>query len=395
MSTLLKSKYNSTGIRCVDACLQYGELRYVSDDGVPTRIEVPGDKYDDAIAEVEQRVSEGAVSSNVKPTEVFKKGSVDYNQIKNFADECKIRGLSYFPLDGSIDCDNVLGISGLVEYAIARWDGNDRVTALKKGILRALSINGEDFARAMKIGNSADESKCASFAKSVQSTPGFGGLALYTMEPFDLGGEIYKAANQKKSTKFNVKEFDFDEFKENLDPKEVGVFLVGAILSFALLQIITNFGNLLGNTLLYIAISLAVTPLSGFLALNFFKSFRNKHAASSNDDIIELFNEALGINIYQYMLTKNEMKLILKNITSGELYKLLAEMKGSVNKRSSVNIIMEKQIRFVLDARATITMPGSDEIRGVFTDLVGEYQGKLSKDYNVGNVVDDVEQAEE
>ncbi len=393
MNSVLKSKYNSTGVRCVDACLQYGELRYVSDDGIPTRIEVPSDKYDDAIAEFDKRISEG-VSSNIRPTEVLRKGSVTYNQLKNFAEECKIRGLSYFPIDGSIDCNTILGVSGLIEYGLARWDGNDRKTSIKKSILRAISVNGEDFVRCLKIDNSSDETKCFSFAKSVQSTPGFGGLSLYQIQTFDLGGEIYKTLNEKKkSQKVNIKELNIDKIKEMMEPRDIAVVIISSIVSFALLQILTNFGALIGNIIIYILLSILVMILSSIFALKTYKTILNKHAASSssNEEIMILFNDALEKNVYDYMLTPNEMKLILKNITQhGEIYKLLSDMKGSVNKISSVNIIMEKQTRFVLDARATITVPGTEEIRGVFTEMVSDYQGKLSKDYNVENVVDDV-----
>ena len=49
MSKLLKSKYNITGDRCVDACLNYGELRYVDKDGLSINIEIPYDKYEEAM----------------------------------------------------------------------------------------------------------------------------------------------------------------------------------------------------------------------------------------------------------------------------------------------------------------------------------------------------------
>ena len=52
MSKLLKSKYNNSGDRCVDACLSYGELRYLDHEGQPINIEVPEDKYEEAIIDI-------------------------------------------------------------------------------------------------------------------------------------------------------------------------------------------------------------------------------------------------------------------------------------------------------------------------------------------------------
>ena len=46
MTKILKSKYNSSGERCVDSCLHYGELRFKNEDGSPVNIEIPMDKYE-------------------------------------------------------------------------------------------------------------------------------------------------------------------------------------------------------------------------------------------------------------------------------------------------------------------------------------------------------------
>ena len=41
------------------------------------------------------------------------------HQAKNIANEGKIKGLDFFEIDGSIECEHVLGISGSVEYALS------------------------------------------------------------------------------------------------------------------------------------------------------------------------------------------------------------------------------------------------------------------------------------
>ena len=73
MSKLLKSKYNNSGDRCVDACLSYGELRYLDHEGQPINIEVPEDKYEEAIIDFAERKKEGLVSSSIDPIKVLKK----------------------------------------------------------------------------------------------------------------------------------------------------------------------------------------------------------------------------------------------------------------------------------------------------------------------------------
>lgn len=112
MARVLKNKYSSTGERCVDACLNYGELRYVNEDGSPIKIEVPCDKYEEAMFDFEDRIKEGITQTVLDPKEILRRGSITYNQAKVIASEGKIKGLDFFEIDGSIECEHVLGISG-------------------------------------------------------------------------------------------------------------------------------------------------------------------------------------------------------------------------------------------------------------------------------------------
>ena len=151
MSKLLKSKYNNSGDRCVDACLSYGELRYLDHEGQPINIEVPEDKYEEAIIDFTERKKEGLVSSSIDPIKVLKKGSFTYNQVKNIANLNKIKGLRVFEIDGSIELEHTLGVSGSIEYALAIWNGDSKEVALEKAIIRAIKIHGVNFVKSLKL----------------------------------------------------------------------------------------------------------------------------------------------------------------------------------------------------------------------------------------------------
>ena len=154
MSKLLKSKYNNSGDRCVDACLSYGELRYLDHEGQPINIEVPEDKYEEAIIDFTERKKEGLVSSSIDPIKVLKKGSFTYNQVKNIANLNKIKGLRVFEIDRSIELEHTLGVSGSIEYALAIWNGDSKEVALEKAIIRAIKIHGVNFVKSLKGDNS-------------------------------------------------------------------------------------------------------------------------------------------------------------------------------------------------------------------------------------------------
>ena len=56
--------------RCL---LNYGELRYINEDGSPINIEIPCDKYEEAISDFEDRLREGITQKEMDPKEILKK----------------------------------------------------------------------------------------------------------------------------------------------------------------------------------------------------------------------------------------------------------------------------------------------------------------------------------
>ena len=132
MAKILKSKYNSTGERCVDACLNYGQLRHINDDGESIKIEIPCDKYEDAISDFLERIREGlTVNQDIYPDEILKRGTITYNQAKDISYEGKIKAIERYSIDESIECDHVLGMSASIEYALSIWNGENQEIALK------------------------------------------------------------------------------------------------------------------------------------------------------------------------------------------------------------------------------------------------------------------------
>ena len=186
MSKLLKSKYNNSGDRCVDACLSYGELRYLDHEGQPINIEVPEDKYEEAIIDFAERKKEGLVSSSIDPIKVLKKGSFTYNQVKNIANLNKIKGLRVFEIDGSIELEHTLGVSGSIEYALAIWNGDSKEVALEKAIIRAIKIHGVNFVKSLKL-----DEKYESIYDKVAKLGSIAENQLYTIKYCKIQDEIY------------------------------------------------------------------------------------------------------------------------------------------------------------------------------------------------------------
>lgn len=372
MAKVLKSKYNSTGERCVDACLNYGELRYINEDGSPISVEIPCDKYDEAISDFEDRIKEGLTQTDIDPKEVLKRGSVTYNQAKTIACDGRLRGLNFYDIDGSIECDHILGISGSMEYALAMWNGDNREDALIKSIVRAIKVYGEEFINGLSLDNTVDESSYLRFAKRLKEVDNMINVELYQVRNYEIDNELYVE--------------DLDSKQKLIRNIDLPLGFIGAFIGFIVVQAVTNFGKLIDNTEIYLIINLVTMIIFALIVMKFTKVISSKYIKNSNFSIMEMFNEELEKVIYENLLTEKEVKIILKNITKGEVSKLLIDMKGSVNKKVSSNTIVTKETKFIMDARRIVILPSEYEVKQMLAKLVSTYQDKLSTDYNVKNI---------
>ncbi|WP_434798878.1 hypothetical protein [Terrisporobacter vanillatitrophus] len=370
MAKMLKSKYNSTGERCVDACLNYGELRYVNNDGSPIKIEIPCDKYEEAISDFLERIKEGLTADqDIDPSKVLKRGTITYNQARDISYEGKIKGIEIFAIDESIECDHVLGISASIEYALAIWNGDSRETALKKSVIRAITVYGEDFIKELELTEIIGEEEFSKFCDKINYVKKINSLDLY--KPLDVMidddiGEDDDLTTKKKLMK-NIK---------------IASFIAGLTLAIIVMQIITNGGTFKDN--LYLFLPIFIISLTMSILVLFYirisKYITEQYTKNRGQTIMEMFNEELERIIYDNILTEKECKVILHNITKGEISKLLLDMKGSVNKKLSCNALVKNETRFILDERKSIVLPSEMEVKKCVEKFMDSYKEKFCKD---------------
>ncbi|WP_042275335.1 hypothetical protein [Faecalimicrobium dakarense] len=363
MAKVLKSKYNSTGERCVDACLNYGDLRYINEDGSPINIEIPCDKYEEAVSDFEDRIREGIIQRAVETKEVLKRGAFTYNQAKNIAIDGKVRGLDFFEIDGSVECDHILGVSGSIEYALSLWNGDSTKEALLKSIIRAIKVYGEGFINGLSLDNTVDISLYTRFAKNVSTMDYMTDIKLYKARNYTIDNEV-----QIEGIGSKIK---------NMSAMNLILGLMGALIGLIFIQVATNFGKIIDNNILFLILNLLCVSIGGIIFINVPKRIIDKYVKNNTKMIMDLFNEELEIVTYDNLLTEKEAHIVLKNITKGEVSKLLMDMKGSVNKKISSNNLVSKESKFMLDARKTIVLPSEYDIKEGLNRLVGTYNEKL------------------
>lgn len=68
----IQSKYCASGKGCIDACFDEDGYRYFMNNGKPMQVEVPSDKYDEAVKAMEDKIRQGKVEGVTDPEEAKK-----------------------------------------------------------------------------------------------------------------------------------------------------------------------------------------------------------------------------------------------------------------------------------------------------------------------------------
>ncbi|MEN2258001.1 hypothetical protein AAIB48_09570 [Paraclostridium benzoelyticum] len=270
-----------------------------------------------------------------------------------------------------METEHILGMSGCIEYALSIWNGDSKNEALIKSILRSIKIYGDKFIESIKLDNTVDKSEYCRFANSLQSTN----------NSFDI--DLYKYRNHTIEDDFYLED---EKNYQKINNMKLILGVLGGTLAFFILALITNFGKLLSNSYIYILLNIVGIGAGGLATARLSKLILDKYIKNTNQEVMEMFNEEVERVSRDNLLTEKEIYIILKNITKGEFSKLLLDMKGSVNKKiSSVNIV-NKESKFILDARRYVILPSEYEIKQALDSLVNGYKSKLDTDYNVENV---------
>lgn len=141
----IQTKYCKTASKCINECFENSEFRYWNTDGTPMQIEVPSDKYDSAVQALEDKIRNGQVKGISDPAqakEIVKKGTFTYEQARNIARFGTIESLTYDAVNGIKLAGTALGISAVMSYSFAIWNGEDWENALEQACYTGLKVGG-------------------------------------------------------------------------------------------------------------------------------------------------------------------------------------------------------------------------------------------------------------
>ncbi len=151
----IQTKYCRSGSACVGECFDQGKFRYWNPDGSPMQVEVPSDMYDAALQAMEERIRRGEVPGVTDPADagtIIRKGHFTYEQAKNIAKAGTVESITYDAASGAIIAAKGFGITALLSFASAVWNGKDLDEALKISACEGMRVSGTMFISAVLAG---------------------------------------------------------------------------------------------------------------------------------------------------------------------------------------------------------------------------------------------------
>lgn len=202
----IQSKYCATGSRCIQECFENGQFRYWNPDGTPMQIEVPSDMYESAVQAMENRIQRGEVQGVTDPAEarnIVRKGHFTYAQVKNIAKAGTVESICYDAASGAIIARNAFGITVVLSFATAIWNGEDIDVALKSATVQGLKVGGTTFITVVLAGQLSKaglNSALVGSSEAIVNAIGPKASALL-VNAFRSGTNIYGAAAMKSAAK--------------------------------------------------------------------------------------------------------------------------------------------------------------------------------------------------
>ena len=170
------------------------------------QIEVPSDMYDSAVQAMENRIRNGEVAGVTDPGEaknIIRKGHFTYAQAKNIAKAGTVESITYDAASGAIIATNAFGITAVLTFAGAIWNGADFDVALKSAAAQGLKVGGSTFITAVLAGQISKAGMNSLLVGSSEAIVRMIGpkASAVLVNAFRSGTNIYGAAAMKSAAK--------------------------------------------------------------------------------------------------------------------------------------------------------------------------------------------------
>ena len=143
---LIQTKYCKTAQASVEAAFRDGEYRYIDKtNNKLMQLEVPKDQYDEAVKIMRKKIAERKIKKYgiTDPNDAEKlvrKGNIDYETACNIAKAGNIDSLMFDAAHGVVIATSAFGISAVITFAKAMWDGEPKDKAIDLAMYNGIKM---------------------------------------------------------------------------------------------------------------------------------------------------------------------------------------------------------------------------------------------------------------
>lgn len=397
----IQSKYCKTGSRCINECFSEdgkGAFRYYSKNGQPMQIEVPSDKYDAAVAAMEEKIKRGQVKGVTDPAEaknIVRKGHFTYEQVKNIAKAGTVESLIYDAVNGIVIATSALGISAVVTFATSVWNGEDFNIALKNAVFSGIRVGGTAFITSILASQLSKAGLNSALVGSSEAIVSFMGPKASAMlvNAFRSGSNIYGAAAMKSAAKLlrgNV--ITAGVTVVVLSSFDIANIFRGRISGKQLFKNIANTtSTVAGGTAGWIggaAIGTAIFPGVGTVVGGLFGSLCAGAVANKAtdtvlgvfieddaDEMVRIIEKEFAELAKDYLLNQKEAEKIIDALKDRLDGKKLKEMFASSDRQGYAQNMLVPLIEKEVSKRKHIVLPTDEQMLVVVREIIEDIEG--------------------
>lgn len=404
----IQTKYYATGKGCIDACFDKttGSFRYKAKNGQPMQIEVPKDKYAEALNEFRQKILEGKIPGITNPDDAskyVKRGTLTYKQALNLCKPGTIESLSYDALTGAVNCSFAFGITFLSTFIISYTQTGDRKEAMNSAFAAGIQVFGLAFFAhifTQQVARTTLTKQLIPLSAYIVNAMGYKTVQTIVNAIRSMAGKtaISGAAAMKQLAKIlrsNVvtSAITFVVFSVpdtyNIFQKQISTAQYTKNMLSLIGTMVAAGGGTLGSSIIAVKIGAAtgtaINPgvgtaigIAGGLAGGLIGGTVVKVAGDAireDDSIIisRLFNSVVINMIYEYMLTESEINVVIEKfdtIKPKEFKKLFKEVISSNNQEKVIENFIKHFYEEVIRRRAKIAEPTPADL----IDFVKQFQ---------------------